>query len=40
MGVPVALKDLYASAGMPLSAGSRVDVADRVPGEGTLVRAL
>jgi aspartyl-tRNA(Asn)/glutamyl-tRNA(Gln) amidotransferase subunit A len=40
MGVPVALKDLYASAGMPLTAGSRVDVADRVPGEGTLVRAL
>ena len=40
MGVPLALKDLYAVAGMPLTAGSRVDVADRVPGEGSLVRAL
>ena len=40
MGVPVALKDLYAAAGMPMTAGSRVDIADRVPAEGTLVRAL
>jgi len=40
MGVPIALKDLYASAGMPLTAGSRVDIADRVPDEGTLVRTL
>jgi aspartyl-tRNA(Asn)/glutamyl-tRNA(Gln) amidotransferase subunit A len=40
MGVPVALKDLYASAGMPMTAGSRVDIADRVPAEGTLVRML
>jgi aspartyl-tRNA(Asn)/glutamyl-tRNA(Gln) amidotransferase subunit A len=40
MGVPVALKDLYAAAGMPMTAGSRVDIADRAPAEGTLVRAL
>ena len=40
MGVPIAVKDLYASAGMPMAAGSRVDVADRAPDEGTLVRAL
>src|SRR5690349_19352014 len=40
MGVPVALKDLYAAAGMPMTAGSRIDIADRVPAEGTLVRAL
>jgi aspartyl-tRNA(Asn)/glutamyl-tRNA(Gln) amidotransferase subunit A len=40
MGVPVALKDLYASAGMPMSAGSRVDIADRVPAEGAIVHAL
>ena len=40
MGVPIALKDLYASAGMPMTAGSRVDVADRVPDEGALVRTL
>jgi aspartyl-tRNA(Asn)/glutamyl-tRNA(Gln) amidotransferase subunit A len=39
MGVPIALKDLYAATGMPMTAGSRVDVADRVPAEGTLVRA-
>jgi aspartyl-tRNA(Asn)/glutamyl-tRNA(Gln) amidotransferase subunit A len=40
MGVPVAVKDLYAAAGMPMTAGSRVDVADRVPDEGTIVRGL
>ena len=40
MGVPIALKDLYASDGMPMTAGSRVDVAERAPREGTLVRAL
>jgi len=40
MGVPIALKDLYASAGMPMTAGSRVDVADRIPDEGAIVRAL
>jgi len=40
MGVPIALKDLYAATGMPLTAGSRVDVADRAPREGTLVNAL
>ena len=40
LGVPVALKDLYAATGLPMSAGSRVDIADRIPGEGSLVRAL
>jgi aspartyl-tRNA(Asn)/glutamyl-tRNA(Gln) amidotransferase subunit A len=40
MGVPVALKDLYAAAGLPLTAGTRVDIADRTPAEGPLVRAL
>lgn len=40
MGVPIAVKDLYAAAGMPMTAGSRVDIADRVPDEGTLVRTL
>ena len=40
MGVPIALKDLYAATGLPMSAGSRVDVADRTPAEGSLVRAL
>ena len=40
MGVPVALKDLFFVEGMPTRAGSRVDIADLVGAEGTLVRAL
>lgn len=40
MGVPVAMKDLYAVDGMPLTAGSRVDVADCAPNEGSIVRKL
>ena len=40
MGVPIAVKDLYAVEGMPLTAGSRVDVSDVAPAEGTMVRAL
>ena len=40
MGVPVALKDLYAAQGMPMSAGSRVDIGDCAPREGSIVRAL
>ena len=40
MGVPIALKDLYAAAGLPMGVGSRVDVADLVPQEGSIVRAL
>ena len=40
MGLPIAIKDLYAATGMPLTAGSRVDVADRAPSEGTLVNTL
>ena len=40
MGVPIAIKDLYAVDGMPLTAGSRVDVRDRTPAQGSIVRAL
>ena len=40
MGVPIALKDLYAVARMPLTAGSRVDVSALAPAEGPLVRTL
>ncbi|HEY7788569.1 MAG TPA: amidase [Casimicrobiaceae bacterium] len=40
MGVPIALKDLYAANGLPMFAGSRVDIADCAPGEGSMVRAL
>lgn len=40
MGVPVAIKDLYFVEGMPLAAGSRLDVGEVVRGEGALVRAL
>ena len=40
MGVAVAVKDLYAVDGMPLAAGSRVDITDVAPSEGSLVRRL
>src|SRR6185503_16626459 len=40
MGVPIAIKDLYAVDGMPLTAGSRVDVRDCTPAQGSIVRAL
>jgi aspartyl-tRNA(Asn)/glutamyl-tRNA(Gln) amidotransferase subunit A len=40
MGVPVAVKDLYFVEGMPLAAGSKLDVSDIVRREGTLIRAL
>ena len=40
MGVPVAVKDLYFVDGMPLAAGSKMDVSDIVRGEGTLIRTL
>ncbi|HVO87619.1 MAG TPA: amidase [Casimicrobiaceae bacterium] len=40
MGVPVAFKDLYAVDGMPLTAGSRIDIADVAPREGPLVRRV
>jgi aspartyl-tRNA(Asn)/glutamyl-tRNA(Gln) amidotransferase subunit A len=40
MGVPIAVKDLYAAQGMPMTAGSRVDIAGCTPNEGTIVRRL
>ncbi len=40
MGVPVALKDLFAVEGMPTTCGSNVDVRDIVGPEGSFVRAL
>ena len=40
MGVPVALKDLYAATGLPMTAGSRVDISDRTPREGPIVETL
>lgn len=40
MGVPIALKDLYAARRMPMTAGSRVDIADCAPNEGSIVRTL
>ena len=40
MGVPIALKDLYAVDGMPLTAGSRVDVRECAPAQGSIVNAL
>jgi len=40
MGVPVAVKDLYFVEGMPLAAGSKLDVSDIVHSEGPFIRAL
>jgi aspartyl-tRNA(Asn)/glutamyl-tRNA(Gln) amidotransferase subunit A len=40
MGVPFAVKDLVSVAGMPTSAGSRVDVSDLVPPQGTFLTRL
>lgn len=40
MGVPVAVKDIYAVKGMPTTAGSLVDVGDMIGGEGSFVQAL
>ena len=40
MGVPVAVKDLFSITGMPTTAGSRLDVQDLVPPQGSFVDGL
>lgn len=40
MGVPVAVKDLFTVAGMPVRCGSRVDISDLVRPEGSFVARL
>jgi aspartyl-tRNA(Asn)/glutamyl-tRNA(Gln) amidotransferase subunit A len=40
MGLPVAVKDLFTVDGMPTTAGSRLDVQDLVPPQGSFVDSL
>jgi aspartyl-tRNA(Asn)/glutamyl-tRNA(Gln) amidotransferase subunit A len=40
MGVPIGIKDLFAVTGTPVTAGSRVDIADLVGAEGSFVKLL
>jgi aspartyl-tRNA(Asn)/glutamyl-tRNA(Gln) amidotransferase subunit A len=40
MGVPIGIKDLFAVTGTPVTAGSRVDIADVVGAEGPFVKLL
>ncbi|MDP6603923.1 MAG: amidase [Rhodospirillales bacterium] len=40
MGVPVAVKDIVATEGMPTTVGSNVDVADLIGPEGAFMRSL
>ena len=40
MGMPLSVKDLYTVDGMPTTAGSRLDIQDLVPPQGSLVTAL
>jgi aspartyl-tRNA(Asn)/glutamyl-tRNA(Gln) amidotransferase subunit A len=40
MGVPVCLKDIFAVDGMPVTAGSKIDVSDLIGTEGNFVKQL
>jgi aspartyl-tRNA(Asn)/glutamyl-tRNA(Gln) amidotransferase subunit A len=40
MGVPVAVKDLFAIDGTPTTAGSNLDLDDIIGGEGTFIKSL
>jgi aspartyl-tRNA(Asn)/glutamyl-tRNA(Gln) amidotransferase subunit A len=40
MGVPIAVKDLFAVDGMPTTAGSKLDVSDLIGSEGSFVKSL
>ena len=40
MGVPIAVKDIFAVEGMPTKVGSEMDISDLIPPEGNFIKTL